>query len=155
MFSFGTPAKQSEIRAVISPQTGKTVRFINSPEEAVSSPGQKTVGRSASGRTLYASYPCKSPNGRLIDMKNSTWRTKLELSYHGRHLDNKMLYTVGPREAYVVDKLFDRDMNFLKLGELSHEGEILCKKKTNRDYVVDIDHGYVEHPQPNDDKVEE
>ena len=69
------------------------------------------------------------------------------MSYHGRHLGNKLLYTVGPREAYVVDKLFDRDMNFLKLGELSHEGEILCQKKANRDYVVDIEHGVVEHPK--------
>jgi hypothetical protein len=156
MFSFGTPAKQSEMKAVISPQTGKTVRFINSPEGAVSSPGQKTLGRSASsGKDLYANYPCKSPNARLIDIKNSTWRTKLEMSYHGRHLDNKLLYTVGPREAYVVDKLFDRDMNYLKLGELSHEGEILCQKKANREYVVDIESGYVEHPKDREGEIDE
>lgn len=77
------------------------------------------------------------------------------MSYHGRHLDNKMLYTIGPREAYVVDKLFDREMNYLKLGELSHEGEILCQKKGKREYVVDIDHGYVENPKESEEKADE
>lgn len=146
MFSFGTPAKQTAAYSHISPNTGKTVRFINSPDELASSPGQEQeqkVNRSVSPKKgVYADYPYKSPNARLIDIKNSTWRTKLQMSTHGRHLGNKMLYTVGPREAYVVDKLFDKEMDYLKLGELSHEGEQVSQKKGQQDYVVDIETGY-------------
>ena len=126
-------------------------RFGRSPPRSIMRlrRAAKSLGRSAStGKTLYDTYPCKGPNSRLIDIKNSTWRTKLEMSNQGTNLFNKMLYTLGPREAYVVDKTFDREMNFLALGQLSHDGELVCKKKGDRQYVVDLETGYNnEHAQ--------
>ena len=126
LYSFGTPGKETQSRYNVT-SGGKSVRFIGSPDDMGRSPIEpKSMTRTASaGKGVYANYPWKSPNERLIDIKNSTWKTKLEMSNHGRHLGNKLLYTVGPREAYVVDKTFDREMNFLTLGKLSHDGEIV------------------------------
>lgn len=144
-FSFGTPFKEtSKYETYISPITGKSVRFVRTPEEGDQARGEVDMRRSASaGKSLYADYPLKSPNERLIDIKNSTWRTKNTMAMHGRvDLTNKLLYNIGPREAYVVDKTFDREMNFLQLGKLSHDGELIVKRKPNREYVVDIDPNY-------------
>ena len=155
-FTFGTPAKETgSEEQFISPITGKSVRFEKSPEETEESPGPKNLYRSGSAsKTLYSSYPCKSPNERLIDIKNSTWRTKHEMAMHGR-LDpsKKLLYTIGPREAYVVDKAFDRDMNFLKLGELSKDGEIVFNKTGEKEYVIDPNTQYQEEYSPSKSKV--
>jgi hypothetical protein len=81
-------------------------------------------------------------------MKNATWNTKSTLRENGNTSAGKLLYSVGPKEAYVVDKTFDRDMNFLELGELSHDGEQIFQKRHDRDYVVNIHTGYNnEHAQ--------
>ena len=149
MFSFGTPDKSNQYATQYMDSAGRSVHFAQSPAEMGASPIEAKMNRSASQpKTLYASYPCKSPNGRLIDIKNATWRTKNQMWHHGRHLGDKMLYTVGPREAYVVDKTFDRDMNFLQLGKLSHAGEMLANKREAREYTVSMDTGYNnEHAQ--------
>lgn len=143
LFSFGTPAKEGQGRDHLT-SAGKSVHFLGSPEDMGQSPiGEHKISRSAStGKDIYDTYPCKSPNARLIDIKNSTWRTKLEMANHGRHLGNKMLYTIGPREAYVVDRTFDKDMNYLALGKLSHEGEQVFSKRGDREYVVSLETGY-------------
>lgn len=139
IFSFGTPAKETSQYPRVTPSAGKTVRFMGSPDEMGRSPEGQEFQRPASvGRGVYDNYPCKSPNERLIDIKNSTWKTKKEMAFHGRHLDGKLLYTVGPREAYVVDKTFDREMNFLKLGQLSHDGELVFRKQGERQYVTEV-----------------
>ena len=81
-------------------------------------------------------------------MKNSSWNTKNTLKTHGTLNNDKMLYAVGPKEAYVVEKTFDRDMNFLELGQLSHDGELVFKKNHEKDYIVTIHTGYNnEHAQ--------
>lgn len=114
---------------------------MRSPDGGKSS-AEKTLMKSSSANILYSNYPCKSPNARLIDIKNSTWKTKHTLQNQGNLRGNKLLYTVGPMEAYVVDKTFDRDMNFLELGQLSHDGELVMKKRGDRQYIIDINHQY-------------
>ena len=140
--TFGTPSKDaSRYETFISPITGKSVYYVKSPEGGKSS-ANKTLMKSSSAEMLYSDYPCKSPNERLIDIKNSTWKTKNALQNYGNLSKNKLLYTVGPREAYIVDRMFDRDMNFLQLSQLSHDGELIVQKKGDRQYVVDIHSGY-------------
>jgi hypothetical protein len=154
MFSFGTPAKSNQYATQYMDSAGRSVHFAQSPQEMGASPIEAKMTKSASqGDMLYASYPCKTPNSRLIDIKNATWRTKNQMWHHGRHLGNKMLYTVGPREAYVVDKTFDREMNFLQLGQLSHEGELLAKKREAREYTVSMDNGYNNEHKDSKSKV--
>lgn len=123
---------------------GKSVHFMQSPQDIGSSPIEDHVYRKSvsPNKSLYEGYPLKSPNGRLIDIKNSTWRTKYEMANHGRHLQGKMLYTIGPREAYVVDRIFDRDMNYYDLGRFSHDGEMICRKTGEKEYYVDLETGY-------------
>lgn len=57
-------------------------------------------------------------------------------------MDKKILYNVGPREAYVVDKTFDGDLNFLQLSKFSHDGELIIKRRPATEYVVSIDTNY-------------
>jgi hypothetical protein len=120
------------------------VQYIRSPADFEKSKGTIGIHRSSSpGKTIYASYPKKSANERLIDMKNSTWKTKETVHHQGRvNMQNKLLYNVGPREAYVVDKTFDGDMNFLGLGDLSHEGELIVKRRPAPEYYVEVDSKY-------------
>ena len=152
-FTFGTPSKDaSRVETFISPITGKSTSYVRSPDGGNSS-AEKELMKSSSTKLLYSDYPWKSPNERLIDIKNSTWKTKHTLQNHGNMRGNKLLYTVGPREAYVVDKTFDRDMNFLQLGMLSHDGELVMQKKGDRQYIVDINTGYNDQHFKNKNKV--
>lgn len=112
---------------------------MQTPQDIGNSPIEEHLSPS---RSLYEGYPCKSANGRLIDIKNSTWRTKYEMAKKGGHLQGKMLYTIGPREAYVVDQLFDREMNYYDLGRLSHDGEMIFRKTEEKTYYVDLETGY-------------
>ena len=127
--SFGTPQKQDQKHETfISPIAGDSILYVKSPDEGKIYPDQTLKKANLSASTLYSNYPWKSPNERLIDMKNATWNTKNAMKVHGTMVKGKLLYAVGPREAYVVDKTFDRDMNFLELGELSHDGEMIFQK---------------------------
>jgi len=148
-FTFGTPEKEdSNQRTFISPISGDTAYYIKSPEDEKSYPDNTLKKADITSKSVYSNYPWKSPNERLIDMKNATWNTKSTLKTHGNTSAGKMLYSVGPKEAYVVDKTFDRDMNFLELGQLSHDGELIFQKRHDRDYVVNIHSGYNnEHAQ--------
>lgn len=139
-FSFGTPNKDNfGGETFISPITRNIVRFAESPEDE-QIPADQSLRQPAVAGGLYTNYPFKSPNERLIDIKNATHRTKLELAPRGIFQGGrKLLYAVGPREAYVVDKVFTGDMNFLQLGELSHDGELLMKKGTEKpEYNINI-----------------
>lgn len=143
MYSFGTPNKnESAYETYISPITGKSVHYIKSPDDYEKTRGSAQMAKTESPiKNLYASYPKKSPNERLIDIKNATWKTKNTIHNQRRvNMDGKLLYNVGPRESYVVDKTFDGDLNFLALGALSHEGDLIAKRKPNREYVVEVDY---------------
>lgn len=148
-FSFGTPQKEDRNqRTFISPISGDTVYYIKSPEDGNPHSDQVLKKVDETSKSVFSNYPWKSPNERLIDMKNATWNTKSTLKTHGNTSAGKLLYSVGPKEAYVVDKTFDRDMNFLELGQLSHDGELIFQKRHDRDYVVNIHSGYNnEHAQ--------
>lgn len=143
LYSFGTPARDAQSRYNIT-SGGKSVRFMGSPDDMGRSPiDPNSTARPASARAgVYKNYPWKCPNERLIDHKNATWRTKAEMSMHGRHLGNKLVYTLGPREAYVVDKTFDSNMNFLQLSQLSHDGETVFQKKGERTHSYNLESGY-------------
>jgi len=140
MFSFGTPARLREGEDNLNSE-GRSVHFQQTPVNMAGSPiePESMVKTEKKGKSKFIP---KSPNMRLIDIKNSTWKTKNQLAANARHLDRKMLYTVGPNEAYVVDRTFDKDMNFLELGAMSHEGEELVKKQPQREYTVTLHSGY-------------
>ena len=140
MFSFGTPARETTgFETFISPITGQSVKVVKTPYDLEKTRGTVQIsGGDQTSKTLYTSYPAKSPNERLIDMKNSTWKTKETVHHQGRvDMRNKVLYNVGPREAYVVDRTFDGDLNFLGLGELSHDGELIIKRRPEKEYFVE------------------
>lgn len=137
-YSFGTPEKGSQVyEAYISPITGKSIHIVNTPIGETKE-GYTDMQSPARQSMNVVSYP-KCPNSRLIDMKNSAWSTKYTMAMHGRVDPNRtMLYTIGPGEAYLVDRTFDANMDLTQLGETSHEGETLLKKTPNKEYVVEI-----------------
>lgn len=142
MFSFGTPDKERHGNENLA-SVGKSVRFGLSPSDFAGSPiEEEKVAKSKIHKKKQEKFIPKGPNTRLIDVKNSTWKTKNELSMNARHLDGKMLYTLGPNEAYIVDKTFDRDMNILELGYLSHKGEEVLQKKAQKEFTVTMETGY-------------
>jgi hypothetical protein len=143
MFSFGTPSKD-RIGSEFLNSAGKSVNFMQSPQDFGKSPIESDEYRKtmSPSKSLYDNYPCKGPNQRLIDIKNSTWKTKSELANHGKHLQGKMLYTLGPREAYVVDKIFDKETNYYDLGKLSHGGEMIYRQTGDKTYNIEHETDY-------------
>lgn len=146
-FSFGTPNRNTSDRgAFVSPTSGLSTSLGRSPDEF----GRTTIAtipekkRSASiKKTIYQSFPKKSANERLIDIKNATYRNKHIVHHQGRaDMKNKILYNVGPREAYIVDKAFDGDLNFTDPSGVEEDAELIIKRRPEKEYVVEVDTGY-------------
>ncbi len=140
MFSFGTPERASQEKQQYL-SAGRSVRFGQSPSDMPISPIEEE-SHVRTKKKKKSKYVPKSANERLIDVKNSTWQTKAKLASQGKNLKGKVLYSLGPQEAYIVDKTFDKDMNLNEMGALSHEGEKVVQKKPQKEYTVTMDTGY-------------
>lgn len=142
MFSFGTPEKEADNpNQYLS--AGKSVRFGQSPSDMGISPiEEEAETKPKKKKRTKGKYVPKSANERLIDVKNATWDTKAKLAMHGKNMQGKVLYALGPQEAYIVDKIFDKEQNLNEIGTLSHEGEKTLQKKPQREYTVTMDTGY-------------
>ena len=152
MFSFGTPARDREGQPQFHSE-GRSVHFQQSPDQMGASPIEGQEVTKTTIKAKKSKFIPKSPNMRLIDMKNSTWKTKNQMAANAKHLNRKMLYSIAPGQAYVVDKTFDAEMNFLELGTISNEGENIMNKQPQREITVNMHEDYANEHAESKSKV--